>query len=134
MASAVTGSGVDISMKWANASASTIYNVAKPGTTALTCDQATANTQYPIGIIQTGGVAQNNNVAVRISGVSYAIASAAISIGARVTATTSGQVVTYAKGGTYPTGITYSVGTALTAAANAGELITIIVNPCEASA
>lgn len=127
MASPITGSGVDLSFRWQNATRAVQYTVAKPGTATMTCDQGTAASDYPLGIIQNVPQ-QNEHAAVRISGVSYAVAGAAITINDVVVATTAGKVIS---AGTRNTtlGATrdYVIGIALQAAAADGDLIPVLV-------
>src|SRR5258708_5436743 len=92
----------------------TAYNVVK--VTSTGADVATANTDKIIGVAQATCAAAEQ-VVVRFVGTSKVIASAAVSVGDRVTATTSGKVVTTT---TDKQGI---IGMALEAAAADGDII-----------
>jgi hypothetical protein len=90
--------------------------------TATGVDVATANTDAMIGIAMTAA-SQGDMVTVRVAGAARVQASAAISVGALVTATTAGQAVTDS---TDKHGI---IGRALEAATAQNDLISILIQP-----
>jgi len=75
---------------------------------------------------------QNEHAAVRVSGVSYAVAGAAITINSVVIATTAGKVIDASTRNT-TLGATrdYTIGIALSAANADGDIITVLVRPLE---
>jgi hypothetical protein len=96
------------------------YTVVK--VTATGCDTATANGDAIIGVAQNAPNA-GEMCTVRILGTSKAVASAAITVGTTVTATTGGKIVTDS---TDTHGI---LGRALEAAANTGDIIEVLLQP-----
>ena len=98
----------------------TAYNVIK--VTSTGCDVATGATDKIIGVAQATCAAAEQAV-VRFGGTSKVIASAAVSAGDRVTATTSGKVVTTV------TDHQTIVGMALEAAAADGDIIEVLLTP-----
>lgn len=133
MASPIEGSGIDLSFRWQNATRAVQYTLAKPGTATMTCDQGTAATDFPLGIIQNVP-AQNDHATVRVSGVTYAVAGAAITINSIVLATTAGKLIDAGTRDTTPVATReYVVGIALSSAAADGELFTLLIRPSETS-
>jgi selenocysteine lyase/cysteine desulfurase len=98
----------------------TAYNVVK--VTSTGCDVATASSDAIIGVAQATCAAAEQAV-VRFIGTTKVIASAAISAGAKLTATTAGKVVTTT------TDHHNVIGIALEAAAADGDIIeALLVN------
>jgi len=99
-----------------------------------TCDVATAVTDKILGIAVSAAPASSNyNLGLYMPGqVVRMQASAAISFGAYVMPTTAGQIVTAtAKNGTGNTTVSWYLGYALEAAANANEVIAVYFWPTE---
>lgn len=87
---------------------------------------AASNTVLPVGVAQDyPAVTAGQSVRVRVSGVTKAIAGAAITVGALLKANASGQVVTAsALGATNE----YIIGQAETAATASGDVISVRLN------
>lgn len=84
----------------------------------------TADAADVIGFVQTQGVA-DEACPVMVNGVTFAVASAAITAGARVTAVDGGKVAT-------ATAKAASCGRALNAATKAGDVISVLIM-CQAA-
>lgn len=96
------------------------YRVVK--VTSTGCDVATAATDKVVGVEQNGCAAAEQAV-VKFLGTSKVVASAAVSVGDLVTATTGGKVVTTT------TDHNVIVGRALEAAAADGDVIEVLLMP-----
>ena len=90
--------------------------------TATGCDVATANTDILLGVAMTNAAA-GEMVTVRVLGIARVQASAAITLGDRVTATTAGQAVTTT------TDKQTIIGRALEAATAQNDLIAVFLTP-----
>ncbi len=96
------------------------------GTNEAVTLAANANV-IPLGIAQDGpAVGPGQAVRIRALGVTKAIAGGAITFGQAVSANASGQVVAAAAAGATNT---YIVGIALTPAAQAGDVISVLLTP-----
>ena len=99
----------------------TQFQVVKVTATGVnTCDVATANSDAIVGIAQNAGNA-GDTICVRFIGTSKVVASAAITQGQSVTATTAGKVVADSTAGH---GI---IGRALEAASASGDTIEVLL-------
>jgi len=107
-----------------------------PGAAQGECIVATGPTSEILGVAAHASPAGNvtaQSLGVYLPGtVVKMIASAAISLNAKVVAAAGGQIVTgAAKSGTANATLSYYAGTALEAAANAGEWIAVLFWPTE---
>ena len=109
---------IDISREAENA-LSTEYLVVKLGSAETQVDVCGA-TDTPIGIAQAPASA-GDQVAVRVAGISKAVASAAITAGAFVKPAASGKVAAVASAGDE------IIGQALTAASGDGDIIDVLL-------
>ena len=83
---------------------------------------ATSIAQYPIGVLQNKPTT-GQEASVMVHGVTKAVADAAVAINAKVGASADGQAVTEATDNT-----SFVQGIALSAASNAGEMISVLIN------
>lgn len=106
--------------------AMTQFYAVKIGSSAMTADLNDAQGERLIGIVQeeisTADATKGRVADVRVSGISRAVASAAITVGSVVTGTNDGRVMT-ADTGDFPLGV------ALTAADAAGDQLDILLQP-----
>jgi len=87
-----------------------------------TAGLCTANTDHSIGVLQSKPQVVNQAATVAIRGVSFVMAGAAVTAGARVTTDAQGRAITVPGSGTP---ITY--GIALTSTDAAGELVSVLL-------
>jgi hypothetical protein len=120
----------DFPLNWENATQAVRYTGAKIGASQNGCDKITTTAQFPLGIIQNDPKL-NQGATIRPAGRSLAVAGAAITLGARLVFDSSGRVITYTRGGTWSATAVYTIGVALSAAANANELIEVLICPAE---
>lgn len=114
----------DQTFVWENATQANIYRAAKVGATQDGADLATAATNVPLGVLQNNP-AQNEAASIRMAGLSYAEAGAAISIGQRVVASTGGKFIAYVRNGTWSATASYPMGTCLSTASGDGSTFTL---------
>jgi len=119
--------------KYENATQGRKGNAITIGTGEGTCDLATAITSKPIGLLLDEPKQNETGSLGTVRGKVYqAIASAAITYGVVLTATTGGKFVTIgAKATTLTTTLEYTWGFALAAANDADDLIPFLFDPHE---
>ena len=128
----ITLRGFDVSMEWVGTGVGVQYTVVKATSTEGCVDTATAITDYPLGIMQNKCAAavagvQNAAATVRVSGWSYGVAGAAVSVLDRLKVDSTGRMIAGVKKTTFVAGATfnYSIGIALSAAASANDWFTV---------
>jgi len=135
MASPVAGgSGQVISLKYQGGAAPLQFSCIKLGTAAMTCDTATAKTDKILGIVQelpmSIQTSTNWFAPVALSGVSYAVASAAIAIGDTLIPTTAGKMATGTRT-TWSGTFVMTIGVAMSASASDLDIFTVLIRPQE---
>src|SRR5690554_272073 len=99
------------------------YLLVKPGTNDGEVAAATASTDALIGVTTQIGTQDNGSCDVIMAGVTEVVAGAAVTAGASLTADSSGRAVTI--GATAGR----TIGVAITAAAAAGDIISVLLAP-----
>lgn len=115
MAYEIPGNGIGVLNAGADLSTKQYYVVKVNTSGAIILGAAT--TDRPLGVLQNNPTS-GKTASVMTSGVTKAIAGAAIAAGAQVSCNASGQVITAVT-------TSYSIGTALVAAAALGDVISI---------